>query len=89
MLAYPALLWGRSILISKRGNGYGTKMSPRNQNVSLVESQHHVINTTNPSGALYNGIEDRLKISRRACDHPQNVPRSRLPCERLVELPPQ
>jgi hypothetical protein len=64
-------------------------MSPQNRIASLVEAQQHVIDPTNARGALDDRVEHRLKISRRACDHPQNVARGRLPCERLVELPPQ
>src|SRR5690242_5863867 len=49
-------------------NRYGTKMSPRNQRVSLAESQHHVIDPTNPGGALDDGVEHRLHVRRRAAD---------------------
>ena len=50
MLVHPAMLW----LIDtdfERSNGYGTKMSPRNQIVPLVESEEYVIDATN-SAAL-------------------------------------
>ena len=53
MLAHPAILWLiNTDLDAARGHGYGTKMSPRNHNVPLAESQHHVINPTNPGRAL-------------------------------------
>ena len=42
--------------------GYGTKMSPRNHRVVLIESQYHVIDPTNPGGALDDGIQDRLHV---------------------------
>jgi hypothetical protein len=61
VLAYPAILW----LINTDFdpcNGYGTKMSLRNHHVAIAESQHHVIDPTNPSGALDNGIEHRLHV---------------------------
>ena len=32
-------------------------MSPRNHNVTLTKSQHHVIDPTNPRGALDDGVE--------------------------------
>ena len=43
-------------------NGYGTKMRPRNHHVPLAESQHHIIDPTNPGGALDDGVEDRLHV---------------------------
>src|SRR4029079_6369556 len=46
--------------------------------VPIGESQHHVINTTNPRGALHDGIEHRLHIGRRAADAAQTLPESRL-----------
>jgi len=33
-------------------------MSARNHSVPLAESQHHVINPTNPGSALDDGIEE-------------------------------
>ena len=40
---------------------YGTEMSPRNRNVAFAEPQQHVIDPTNPGGALDDGIENRLQ----------------------------
>ena len=54
-------------------NRYGTKMSPRNHDVPLAESQHHVINPTNPRGALDDGIEDRLHVRGRAADDAEHL----------------
>ena len=55
VLAHPAKPWFINTRIEAT-NGYGTKMSPRNRLVSLVESQQHIINPTNPSGALNNRV---------------------------------
>ena len=77
MLAHPAILW----LINtdlEAANGYGTKMSPRNHNVSFAESQHHVINPTNPRRALDDGVEHRLHIGRRTADDAEHLGRCRL-----------
>src|SRR5262249_4545676 len=72
MLIYPAM---RRRINTKLDavNGYGTKMSPRNHSVRLVESQHHVINPTNPSGALDDGVEDRLNVRGRAADNAEHL----------------
>ena len=48
-------------------------MSPRNHSVALAESQHHVINPTNPRGALDDGVEDRLHVRGRAADDAEHL----------------
>ena len=53
-------------------------MSPRNHSVSLVESQHHVIDPANPGGALDDGVEDRLHVRRRAADDAEHLGGCRL-----------
>ena len=60
------------------GYGYGTKMSPRKYSVRLAESQQHVIDAANLSGALDDGIEDRLYVRGRAADDAEHLGRSRL-----------
>src|SRR5687768_316088 len=85
MLAHPAILW----LINTdfdAGNGYRTKMSPRNHSVALVESQQHVINPTNPRGALDDGVEHRLHVRRRAADDAEHLGRRRLMLQRLAQF---
>ena len=67
-------------------NGYGTKMSPRNQTVPLVESQHHVIDPTNPGGALDDGVEHRLHVGGRAADDAEHLGRCRLMLQRLAQF---
>src|SRR5262245_2774808 len=69
VLAHPAILWLiNTDLDAAHGNGYWTKMRPRNHCVSLAESQYHIVNSTNPRRALDNGVEDRLHVRRRAAD---------------------
>ena len=85
MLAHPAKLWliNTDVRAAKR---YGTKMSPRNHRVLLVESQHHVINPTNPGGALDDGVEDRLHVRRRAADDAEHLGRCRLMLQGLAQF---
>ena len=61
-------------------------MSPRNHSVPLVESQHHVINPTNPRGALDDGVEDRLHVRGRAADDAEHLGRRRLMLQRLAQF---
>ena len=61
-------------------------MSPRNHTVSLVESQHHVIDPTNPRGALDDGIKHRLHVRRRAADDAEHLGRCRLMLQRLAQF---
>src|SRR5262249_27118888 len=63
------------------GNGHRTKMSPRNRNVTFAKSQQHVINSTNLSGALHNGVEDWLHVRGRAADNAEHLGR----CGLMVE----
>ena len=61
-------------------------MSPRNHTVPLVESQCYVIDSTNPRGALDNGIEDRLHVCWRAADDAEHLRRRRLMLQRLAQF---
>ena len=61
-------------------------MSPRNHNVPLAESQHHVINPTNPGGALDDGVEDRLHVRGRAADDAEHLGRCRLMLQGLAQF---
>src|SRR5215510_14697423 len=67
MFAHPENLWNIHTDFDAT-NRYGTKMSPCNQTVSLAESQYHVINATNPHGALDDGIENWLHVRGRTAD---------------------
>src|SRR4029453_18185443 len=53
MLSHPAKLWRiNTELFAANRYGYGTKMCPRSHSVLVAESQHHVIDPTNPRRAL-------------------------------------
>ena len=60
-------------------------MSPRNHR-PLAESQHHVINPTNPRGALDDGVEHRLHVRRRAADDAEHLGRCRLMLQGLAQF---
>src|SRR5262245_20358939 len=77
MLTHPAKLWRiNTDLFTPLG--YGTNMGPPNQTVPLTESQHHVIDPTNPRRAFYNGVKNRLHIRGRAADDAEHLSRCRL-----------
>ena len=61
-------------------------MSPRSHYVSLAESQRHIINLTDPGGALDDGVEDRLHIRRRAADDAEHLGRCRLMLQGLAQF---
>src|SRR4029077_9226071 len=85
VLAHPANLW----LINtefEASNGYGTKMGPHSHSVSLLESQHHVIDPTNPCGALDDGVKDRLHVRGRPADDAEHLGRCRLVLQGLAQL---
>ena len=52
----------------------------------LAESQHHVINPTNPRGALDDRIEDRLNVRGRAADDAEHLGRCRLMLQGLAQF---
>ena len=53
-------------------------MGSRNRLVSLVESQHHIIDPANPRRALDDGVEHRLHVRRRAADDAEHLGGCRL-----------
>ena len=61
-------------------------MSPPNHIVPLLESQRHVINPTNPRGALDYGVEDRLHIRGRAADDAEHLGGCRLMLQGLAQF---
>ena len=61
-------------------------MSPRNHDCSLAESQHYIIDPTNPRRALDDGVEDRLHVRRRAADDAEHLGRCRLMLQRLAQF---
>src|SRR5262249_16412439 len=77
LLTYPLEIWLINTDLNA-SNGYRTRMSPRSQNVSVAESQHHAINPTNPRCALDDGIEHRLHVRRRAANDAKHLGSCRL-----------
>src|SRR5262245_31383541 len=86
VLAYPAKLW--LIDTQARGTGirYRPKMSPQDHSIPLVKSQYHIINPTNPGGAFYDGVEDRLHVRRRAADDSEHLRGCRLMLQGLAQF---
>ena len=85
MLVNPALAWLIDTDLDADSR-YGTKMGPRDHVVTLAESQHHVIDPTNPGGALDDGVEDRLHVRRRAADDAEHLGRCRLMLQGLAQF---
>ena len=52
----------------------------------FAESQHHVINPTNPRGALDDRVEHRLHVRGRAADDAEHLGRRRLMLQRLAQF---
>ena len=61
-------------------------MSTRNHSVALAEPQHHVINPTNPRGALDDGVEDRLHVRGRPADDAEHLGRCSLMLQGLPQF---
>src|SRR5262249_44402652 len=85
MLAHPAM----SRVVNTNFNSvnrHRTKMRPRNGHGSLAQPQLHVIDSTNPGGALDDGIEYRLHVRRRTADNAEHLRRCRLMLQRLAQF---
>jgi hypothetical protein len=79
MLAHPTKPWLiKTHLESPIGYGYRTKMSSRNDTFPFAESQRHIIDPTDSSGALDDGVEDRLHVRGQAADNAEHLGRCRL-----------
>ena len=61
-------------------------MSSRNQTVTLTESQLHVIDPTNPRGALDDGVEHRLHVGGGAADNAAPLGRRGLMLQSLAQF---
>ena len=48
--------------------------------------RHHIIDPTNPRGALDDGVEDRLHVRRRAADDAEHLGRCRLMLQGLAQF---
>src|SRR5512134_3586930 len=85
MLTHPAILWLINTAFDA-SDGYGAKMSPHGRSVSLLESQHHVINPTNPRRALDDGVENRLHVRGRTADDAELLGRRGLMLQGLTQF---
>ena len=68
MLPHPALLWRHPVPISTTAQWvrvWDQNGIAQNHRVPLAESQQHVIDPTNPRGALDDRVEDRLHVGGR------------------------
>ena len=61
-------------------------MSPRNQSISLAESQQHIIDPANPRRALDDGVEHWLHVRGRAADNAEHLGRCCLMLQGLTQL---
>src|SRR5262245_59134478 len=85
MLTHPLKKWLINTDLNA-SNGYRTKVSPRSQNVSVAEPQHHIIDPTNPRSALDDGVEHRLHVGGRAADDAEHLGRCRLMLQGLAQF---
>ena len=53
---------------------------------AFAESQHHIINPTNPRRALDDGVEDRLHVRGRAADDAEHLGGCRLMLQRFAQF---
>ncbi len=85
MLDYPAKSWfiNTDLFVGKT-YGYRTEPRPRNEIVPVAKSQPQIIDSTNPGGALDDGIEDRLHVRRRAADDAEHLGRRCLMLQRFA-----
>src|SRR5262245_56429566 len=85
MLAHPAILWLINTAFDA-SNGYGTKVSPRSRSVSVLESRHHIVNSTNPGGGLHDGVEHGLHVGGRPADDAEHLGGGGLMLQRLAQF---
>src|ERR1051325_8841424 len=85
MLANQAILWLINTNLDA-ADGYGTKMSPWDRIVSFMESQQHVVDSTNSRGTLDNGVENRLHVRGRSANDAEYLGCCRLMLQRLAQL---
>src|SRR5262249_5243716 len=74
MLNYPAKSWfiNTDPFVGKT-YGYRTEPRPRNEIVPVAKSQPQIIDSTNPSRALHDGVEDRLHVRGGAADDTEDL----------------
>src|SRR5688572_21794711 len=85
VIADPVILWLIDTDLDA-ANRYRPNVSTRHHGAPIAESQHHVIDPTNPSRALDDCIENRLDIGGRAADDAEHFGRCRLILQRLAQF---
>src|SRR5215510_10077417 len=85
VLEHPLILWLIDTNLEP-AHEYGTKMGPRNHNVTLVKSQQYVIDPADLCRALDDGVEHRLHVRRRAADDAQHLGRYRLMLQSFTQF---
>src|SRR5215472_145887 len=85
VFAHPANVWLIDTDLSPP-KGYRTKMGTHSHSVFVAQSQHHVIYSANPGGALDDGVKHRLHVRRRAADDAEHFSRCGLMLQRLAQL---
>ena len=75
-----------SLLISNLPIGTGPKCARGTITLPSYESQHHIVDATNPGRALDNSVEDRLHVRRRAADDAEDLGRRRLMLQSLAQF---
>ena len=61
-------------------------MSPRNHTFPVAKSQQHIVDSTNPCGALDDGVEHRLHVRGRPADDAEHFGRCRLMFQGLAQF---
>src|SRR4030095_5069419 len=85
MLAHPLIL--RLINADLDApHGYGTKMSSRYHNVTVMQSQNYIIESANLRGALDDGVKHRLHVCRRTADDAEHLGGCRLMLQSLAQF---
>ena len=86
MLAHPAKLWLINTDLDTVNWVWDQNEPAATIAVTLVESQHHIIDPANPRGALDDGVENRLHVRRRAADDAEHLGRCRLMLQGLAQF---
>src|SRR5262249_10402337 len=69
-----------------RGVGDRAMVGHRVQRIAIYPENDRVVSGTQSGGALRNGVEYRLYVGGRTCDHPQDLARRRLLLQRLGQV---
>src|SRR5262245_20649752 len=85
VLMYPPIMCLANPSLS-RTRWYGSNVSPHRQVFAVAQPQYHVINATNPGGALDDSIEYRLHVRGGPTDNTEHLGCCRLMLQRLAQF---